>query len=321
MFEEDDLDVVGRLGAPVEVFDQGANARHGGRVATQDDGVRAFDGGHGHHALPGLPARRGENRLKNSRDLTGGGVFQRQDVEAGAVHVDARDQGADTGQVVGEVRDHHAVAGGIGQDLALRSHQRPNGFRRRGRIDVAKLEDFGREPFGPDGRRPLGRTGRGTDAIGARPRRRHDQTVGAQGRQKHLEQLGTAKGSVAGHRDGPGHRRIDDEGAPGHTGDILNEGADVGALDVQGLPPGGLGHGRRRRQRTLRQQDRRKNAGKEGGTASVHRVVLMVVVCTCPARSKRTSALALLASWPRRAAIRSRPVSSLPLTDKITSPA
>src|SRR5690606_38863505 len=114
---------------------------------------------------------------------------------------------------------------------------------------------------------------------------------------------------------------INDEGPPCRAGDVLNEGADVGALHIQGLA--GLrncqGQGGRGRQRRLNGQNRGHGGGQKGA-GSHQRPVLTVVVCSTPFRSKRISALVLLESWPRRPAMRAGLSSACPLTLRMTSP-
>ena len=62
----------------------------------------------------------------------------------------------------------------------------------------------------------------------------HAETVGGHHREKQLIDLGQPQRRVGDHVDLALHTRVDDEGLPGDAGDLIDELADVGALEVDG---------------------------------------------------------------------------------------
>src|SRR5690606_37408420 len=116
------------------------------------------------------------------------------------------------------------------------------------------------------------------------------------------------------------HGGIDDEGAARGAGHVLNKGADVGALDVQGLASAVLGHDRRGQQRALGRDQGRQRGGGETAVKAHQEPVLMVVVCAWPFRSKRISAALLPESSPLSCDRPCKLFRSAALTARMTSP-
>ena len=104
------------------------------------------------------------------------------------------------------------------------------------------------------------------------PERHRHQAVGAQGRQEQFEIFGARQRPLGHHRHLALHRRVDDEGPPGHPRRILDEGADVGIAEVDDM----LREDRRQRRR---QQQR------EGEQGALHRPLPGRSVITRPSRS------------------------------------
>ncbi len=249
----DHAHVAAALGAPVQLQHRLHHALDQGRITTHDHRIAAFHRQHRQHRTAAFGAARAEQAVDRGRHFAGRTVAQGHRVDTGPVLVDLGDQAAQAPQVVGVIGHQQAVALRGGQDHAAAADQRAQGLGRDACIDVAQGEHL----CGKAQRRTavgtglLGRSVVGNHAVGAGTGGNGHQSVGAQHRQQYAQHLRLGHGPVTRDRDRSLHPRVDDEGGAGGAGDVLDERAQVGFLQVHS--GGLLGH---------RQGNRRQDQGK-----------------------------------------------------------
>ena len=286
----------------------GVELRHGGGVAADRDRVRAVDRDHCDFL--------GRELLERLGDLAGAGVVEPDDPGDAAVDVDLGEHLADAADIVGEVGDDDRAA--PGGDRAVAADQRPERVDRRRRVDIADAQGLGGQaawasPPRSAERRRRGRAGNRLDSERPARGRHRDVAVGPERRQEQLEIFAARQRPLGHHRHPPLHRRVDDEGAPGHPRRVLDEGADVGVAQIEHV----LARRRRRQREGQSQGDQETLHGTltRIGTARPPRSTMTLAgLPGAPSRGRRSAIL--VTGW---AVVRICPASLLapvrPLSD------
>ena len=222
----------------------GGAVQRAGKVGQFGAGVRraeqnqAVGAGVGHHlgGTGALGLAAGDGGIEHFGGVHHPGVLQGHHAEVlRAAAVELPHQVFDAFDVGAAVADDQRVGRGDSSQMAVLRYQWTNQRDQLGHWRMLHLDQAG---FQAIRRRTAGISfglglGVGHDArliaLG-----QHAETVGGHHREKQLIDLGQPQRRAGDHVDLALHTRVDDEGLPGDAGDLIDELADVGALEVDG---------------------------------------------------------------------------------------